>query len=385
MVSSTGNHLVLTTFGESASPYVGAIVDGIPAGLPISAADIAFELSFRKTGRKLVSGRREEDVPEIISGTFYGYTTGAPLTVTVKNSDPQPTLYAEIRPKPRPRPADLSFIRKYGIENWDYVGGGRSSARETLSRVIGGTVAKKLLMLSGTQVAAYLASVGNMRTAFRPDFDQIMGSKKFPTRAASSEMDARFAETIEELVKVGDSTGGIVEAVAHNVPAGLGDPVFHKLKSLLASAIMSIPAVTGFEYGLGFASAGMKGSEAGDSIVLDEGGTLKVKENLSGGMLGGISTGSDIVARCAFKPTSSIRKPMKTIDLRTMEPAEISVVGRHDPVVAVRGVAVVEAMMALVLADQYIVEGLIPASRIDRGKASRMEESWQNYRKRFAQ
>ncbi len=385
MVSSMGRHLVLTTFGESASKYVGAVIDGIPAGLPLSQEDLRFELGFRRTGRKLVSGRREEDNPDIVSGTYNGYTTGSPVTVMVRNSDPQPLLYRDVSHLPRPGHADLSFIKKYGRENWDYVGGGRSSARETLSRVIGGAVAKKLLMLAGTQVAAYLKSIGGRGDNDAVTFSEAMGSKRFPTRARNSEWDAEFSEIISRLFSEGDSAGGIVEVQSSGVLPGMGDPVFWKIKSALASAIMSMPAATGFEYGLGFRSAAMKGSEASDSIVRDSSGDLRTERNLSGGILGGITTGQDIVVRCAFKPTSSIRKPAKTVDLDTMEHGSISVIGRHDPVVAVRGVAVAEAMVALVLADFYLYEGILPSSRISRAAAAEMEEKWKVYMKEYAQ
>lgn len=385
VTSTTGRHFTVTTFGESASKYVGAVMDGIPAGLPISESDFSFELSFRKTGRKYVSGRREDDVPQIISGIYRGFTTGSPLTVVVQNRDPQPSLYEDVRHKPRPGHADLAFIKKYGRENWDYVGGGRSSARETLSRVVAGTVAKKMLLSVGAEVAGYLKSVGECIDNSVVDFSRAMESKRFLTRAASAEMDARFSDMIQKLFQEGDSTGGIVEVIAEGVPPGLGDPVFGKLKSALASALLSLPAVTGFEYGLGFRAAAMKGSQASDAIVLDHSGEPVPEENLSGGILGGISTGKNIVVRCAFKPTSSIRKPARTVDLDTMESAEISVIGRHDPVVAVRGVSVAEAMVAIVLSDYSLYEGIIPASRISRETAAELEEKWQMYKERFSQ
>ena len=385
MVSTMGRRFLITTFGESASKYVGTVVDGIPAGLPISEKDLAFELSFRKTGRRFVSGRRENDIPEIVSGIYEGYTTGSPLTVLVRNEDPQPTLYENVKHEPRPGHADLAFIKKYGRENWDYVGGGRSSARETLSRVIGGTIAKKLILLRGTQVGSYLKSIGNVSGSARVTFQRAANSKHFLTRAVSERIDKRFSNIVERLLLEGDSAGGIVETIATNVPEGLGDPVFGKLKAVLAYAIMSIPAVVGFEYGLGFDGAKLKGSEASDSIVRNSNGTISLERNLSGGILGGITTGSELVVRCAFKPSSSIRIPAKTIDLDTLEDRKISVIGRHDPVVAIRGVAVVEAMVSIVLADYSLYEGIIPVSRIERGPALEMEEKWENYMREFTQ
>ena len=385
MVSTMGRHFLITTFGESASKYVGTVVDGIPAGLPISEKDLTFELSFRKTGRRFVSGRRENDIPEIVSGIYGGYTTGSPMTVLVRNEDPQPSLYENVKHEPRPGHADLAFIKKYGRENWDYVGGGRSSARETLSRVIGGTIAKKLILLRGTQVGSYLKSIENVSGSARVTFERAASSKHFPTRAESERTDKRFSKIVERLSLEGDSAGGIVEAIATNVPEGLGDPVFGKLKAALAYAIMSIPAVVGFEYGLGFDGAKLKGSEASDSIVKNSNGTISLERNLSGGILGGITTGSKLVVRCAFKPTSSIRIPARTVDLDTLEDRKISVIGRHDPVVAIRGVAVVEAMVSIVLADYFLYEGIIPASRIERGPALEMEEKWKNYMREFTQ
>ncbi len=384
MTSTMGRNLVVTTFGESAGKYVGAVIDGLPAGLPVSEEDIRFELSFRKTGRRLVSGRREDDIPEIVSGVYRGRTTGAPVAVIVKNKDSQPVLYQEVSHKPRPGHADLAFIMKYGRENWDFVGGGRSSARETLSRVIAGTFARKLLLMVNTEVAAYLKSVGEISDEGSTDFQGAVDSRKFPTRASSPEMDRKFSELIERLFQEGESTGGIVEIMARGVPHGLGDPVFWKIKATLASALMSLPAATGFEYGLGFGASKMLGSQASDSIVLDEGKGLALERNLSGGILGGITTGMDLVVRCAFKPTSSIRKPARTVDLDTMKPDIISVTGRHDPVVAVRGVSVAESMVALVLADYAMHEGLIPPSRIREEDAVRIEERWKGFMKRFA-
>ncbi len=384
MTSTMGRNLIVTTFGESAGKYVGAVVDGLPAGLPISEEDIRFELSFRRTGRRLVSGRREDDIPEIVSGVYRGRTTGAPVAVMVKNKDAQPVLYQEVSHKPRPGHADLAFIMKYGRENWDFVGGGRSSARETLSRVIAGTFARKLLLMVNTEVAAYLKSVGEISDEGRTDFKSAMDSRKFATRASSPEMDRKFSELIERLFQEGESTGGVVEVMARGVPQGLGDPVFWKIKATLAGALMSLPAATGFEYGLGFGASRMLGSQASDSIVLDEEGRPVLERNLSGGILGGISTGMDLVVRCAFKPTSSIRKPARTIDLNTMQPDTISVTGRHDPVVAVRGVSVAESMVAIVLADHSMHEGLIPSSRIREEEGARIEERWKEFMKRFA-
>ncbi|MDT7894989.1 MAG: chorismate synthase [Desulfurococcales archaeon] len=375
-----GGMLRITTFGESHGAALGVVIDGVPAGLPLSEDDIAFELSFRRPGRLYVSSRREEDKPEILSGIFNGRTTGAPIAVIVRNIDVISKPYEEIRHKPRPGHADLPYIMRYGYENWDYRGGGRASARETVARVIGGVIAKKLLMLTDTWVAGHLRSLGPFEIDITPSFEEILCSRNSPVRACRKDIEKIYEEMIMQAMKEGDSYGGVVEVIARNPPAGLGEPVFDKIKADLAKAIMSIPAVVGFEYGLGFKASRMRGSEASDEIVMRD-GRLRWRYNYSGGILGGITTGEDIVIRCAFKPTSSIRKPQKTIDLRTMQETLISVTGRHDPAVAIRGVSVVESMVALVIADHAIRSGVINPVKLSPGDADKIEEGWRRYRK----
>ncbi|MCI2413812.1 MAG: chorismate synthase [Candidatus Aramenus sp.] len=377
--NSFGKLFRVTTFGESHGPAVGAVIDGVPAGLPLGKEDIEFELSFRRPGRFLVSGRREKDEPEILSGIFEGRTTGAPIAVIVRNTDVISSLYEEIRHKPRPGHADLPFIVRYGYENWDYRGGGRSSARETVGRVIASAIAKKLLMLTDTIVAGHLRSIGDVELNEEPTFEEVLCSKYSPVRAAKKSLEEKFTELVMRAHQSGDSYGGVAEVVVKNPPAGLGEPVFDKIKADLAKAIMSIPAAVGFEYGLGFKLARMRGSEANDEIVLKE-GKLGWKRNVAGGILGGITNGEPIVVRCAFKPTSSIRIPQKTVDLNTMEEAEISVKGRHDPVVAIRGVAVVEAMVSLVLVDHAIRSGVIPPVKLGKEQAKVIQERWERYK-----
>lgn len=376
--NSLGKALTITTFGESHGPAIGVVIDGLPAGLPLKKEDIEFELSFRRPGRLFVSGRREKDEPEIVSGIFEGKTTGAPLTIIIRNTDVISSLYEEIRYKPRPGHADLPYIFRYGYENWDYRGGGRASARETATRVAAGAIAKKLLMLTNTWIAGHLISLGPIELQDRPSFEEILCSKYSPVRASKKELEKKYEELIKSAMVEGDSYGGIAEIIANNPPRGLGEPVFDKIKADLAKAIMSIPAVMGFEYGLGFKAARMKGSEANDEIVIKD-GQLGWKYNNAGGILGGITTGEPIIVRCAFKPTSSIRKPQKTVDLRTMKEAEISVIGRHDPAVAIRGVAVAEAMVALVLADHSIRSGVIPQVKLSSRDAEIIEENWKRY------
>jgi len=376
-----GRVLRVTTFGESHGPAIGVVIDGVPAGLPISKEDIEFELSFRRPGRYLVSGRREKDEVEILSGVFNNKTTGAPISIVIRNTDVISSLYEEIKYKPRPGHADLSYIFRYGYENWDYRGGGRASARETASRVAAGAIAKKLLMLTNTWIAGHLISIGPVSLEENVTFEEILCSKYSPVRASKKSLEEKYEQLIKQAMIEGDSWGGIAEIIARNVPAGIGDPVFDKLKADLAKAMLSIPAVMGFEYGLGFKAAKMRGSEASDEIVLKEGNRLGWKYNYSGGILGGISTGEDIIIRIAFKPTSSIRKPQKTIDLRTLQPTEISVIGRHDPVVAIRGVSVAEAMMALVLADHMMLSNKIPLVKLSENDVNVIQDNWERYKK----
>ncbi|MFP3260373.1 MAG: chorismate synthase [Sulfolobus sp.] len=376
--NSFGKLFRITTFGESHGPMVGVVIDGVPAGLYLSKEDIAFELEFRRPGKRMVSGRREKDEPEIVSGIYNGRTTGAPITIIIKNTDVISSLYEEVHYKPRPGHADLPYIMKYGYENWDYRGGGRASARETASRVAAGAIAKKLLMLTETWIAGHLKSLGPIELNEDVTFEEALCSKYSTVRASKKWLEEKYEELIKQATVEGDSWGGVAEIIVKNPPIGLGEPVFDKLKADLAKALLSIPAVVGFEYGLGFKMAKMKGSEANDEIVLKN-GKLGWKYNNSGGILGGLSNGEDIILRCAFKPTSSIRKPQKTIDLRTYEETTISVIGRHDPAVAIRGVSVAEAMVALTIADHAMRAGYIPSVKLSEEQAKLIEERWKKY------
>ncbi len=378
-----GKEFQVTTFGESHGKAMGVVVDGVPAGLMLSEKDILPELKYRRTGSYLVSGRREEDSPQILSGVYSGRTTGSPIAIVFDNVDAISSLYSDVSHIPRPGHADLTYIRKYGRENWDYRGSGRASARETISRVAAGAIAKKLLMIFPTYVGGYLRSIGPLDSGPLEDEASALDSRKFMTRAPNQQYEDQYKKLIMDAMKSGDSYGGVVEAYAINPPRSLGEPVFDKLKAELAKAVMSLPAATGFEYGMGFGAATMKGSEAADSIILDEKGDLRLMENRSGGMRGGISTGENIVLRCSFKPTSSIRIPAKSVDIDTMKPAEISVRGRHDPVVAVRGVSVVEAMMAITLGDHAMREGRIPMSRLTEELSGTIEERWQEFQAKY--
>ena len=376
--NSFGKLFRITTFGESHGPMVGVVIDGVPAGLSLSKEDIAFELEFRRPGKRMVSGRREKDEPEIVSGVYNGRTTGAPITIIIKNTDVISSLYEEVHYKPRPGHADLPYIMKYGYENWDYRGGGRASARETASRVAAAAIAKKLLMLTDTWIAGHLKSLGPIELNEDTTFEEVLCSKYSPVRASKKWLEEKYEELIKQATVEGDSWGGVAEIIVKNPPIGLGEPVFDKLKADLAKALLSIPAVVGFEYGLGFKMAKMRGSEANDEIVLKN-GKPGWKYNNAGGILGGLSNGEDIILRCAFKPTSSIRKPQKTIDLRTYEETTISVIGRHDPAVAIRGVSVAEAMVALTIVDHAMRAGYIPSVKLSEEQAKLIEERWKKY------
>ncbi|ACP55784.1 chorismate synthase [Saccharolobus islandicus] len=376
--NSFGKLFRVTTFGESHGPAVGVVIDGVPAGLPLTVEDIKFELEFRRPGRLYVSGRREKDEPEILSGIFNNRTTGSPIAVIVRNTDVVSSFYEEIRYKPRPGHADLPFIMKYGYENWDYRGGGRASARETVGRVIAGAVAKKLLMLADTWIAGHLRSLGPEELNEEVTFEEVLCSKYSPVRASKKVLEEKYEALIKKATQEGDSYGGIAEVITKNPPIGLGEPVFDKMKAELAKAIMSIPAVTGFEYGLGFMVSKMKGSEANDEIIRKD-NKIGWKYNYAGGILGGLTNGEDLIVRCAFKPTSSIRKPQKTIDLRNLEETYISVIGRHDPAVAIRGVTVVESMVALTLVDHAMRAGVIPLVKLTEEQGNIVQQRWERY------
>ncbi|MDP8003389.1 MAG: chorismate synthase [Caldisphaera sp.] len=376
--NSFGKMFKITTFGESHGKAMGVVIDGVPAGLPINEDDIYFELSFRKPGNFYVSTRKEEDKPIILSGVFNGKTTGAPLGIIIENIDPMPIHYEEIRYKPRPGHADLPYIEKYGYENWDYRGGGRSSARETISRVAAGSIAKKLLLLTNTIIAGYIKGIGNLYIDYIPEFKEVLCSRNSKVRTIKS-FEKDVENLIENIRKEGDSIGGLVEIIVKNPPKSLGEPVFDKIKANLAKAVLSIPGVLGFEYGLGFNAFKMKGSEVADEIYHDK--DFKFKRNIAGGILGGITTGEDLILRTVFKPTSSTRKIQKTIDLRTMKEAELFIKGRHDPCIAIRGVSVLESMVSLVLVDHMLINGIIPKNRLEKNQTEVIEDRWEKLKK----
>jgi chorismate synthase len=350
--SSFGQSFRITTAGESHGPANVVIIDGCPAGMPLSVDEIRAELARRRPGQSaLVSQRSEADEPEIISGVFEGKTTGTSLAILVRNADAKSQDYAEIADKYRPGHADFGYDAKYGFR--DPRGGGRASARETVVRVAAGAVAKKLIASAfGGRVLGYVVRVGDV-VADVPDPTAVTleDVERTPVRCPDAAAAARMTELIESVRKDQDSVGGVAEIVALNVPAGLGEPVFDKLKADLAKALFSIPAVVGVEYGTGFAAAAMRGSVHNDPFV--PGPPIHTETNHHGGMLGGISTGMPLLLRAALKPTSSLPREQRTVTSEG-EPTTIRTRGRHDPCVLPRFVPVAEAMVAIVLADHWL-------------------------------
>ncbi len=348
-----GEMFRVTTAGVSHGPGYVAIIDGCPPGLPLSVDDLMPDLRRRRPGQsKIVSQRDEEDVPEILSGVFEGMTDGTSIGILFRNKDQRSQDYADIKEKYRPGHADFTFDAKYGFR--DYRGGGRSSARETLCRVAAGAIAKKILGQQGMRILGYVKQIGNV-SAEIPDPTQVTLEQveATPVRCPVPDKAAAMIQLIEEVRKDLDSIGGVCELVATGVPAGLGEPVFDKLKADLAKALLSLPAVTAFEYGAGFAVATARGSENNDSFIRKSSGQIGTESNRHGGMLGGISSGEPIVCRVAVKPTSSLPQAQRTVT-RAGEPTQIAVKGRHDPCLLPRFVPMGEAMIALVLADHWL-------------------------------
>ncbi len=346
--NSFGQIFKITTFGESHGPAIGVVIDGCPAGLEVSEAEIQRELDRRRPGQSTITTQRQEsDKGEILSGVFEGKTTGHPITILIRNQDQRSQDYSNIKDAFRPGHADFTYAEKYGIR--DYRGGGRSSGRETACRVAAGAIAKKYLAEFGVSITAYTLAVGDIYAQQR-DFSVI---EQNLVRAPDREQAERMIARIEEARKDGDSLGGIVEAVVQGCPIGLGDPIYDKLSAKLAYALMSIGTAKGIEIGDGFGITKLKGSEANDIFQMVD-GQIRTRTNHCGGILGGISTGENIVLRLAIKPPSSIAKFQETID-SNKNPASIQVRGRHDPCICPRVVPVVEAMIAITLADSLLL------------------------------
>ena len=355
-----GKRFLVMSFGESHGRCIGAVVDGCPAGLKLNREDIQKELDLRRPGHSGISTeRREEDLVEILSGVFNGYTTGAPICMLVWNKDVRSDEYETFRRKPRPSHADYYALIKYGGFN-DYRGGGRFSGRITAGYVMAGAIAKKLLKeVLGIEIIAYSLEIGGVRAE---NFN-IDDAKKFryqnDVRAPDMKSAKRMKEKILEAMRMGDSVGGIVECIALNLPIGLGEPVFDGLDCDLAKALMSIPAARGIEFGAGFKAAKMFGSQHNDPFTIRDGEIVSEK-NDAGGIVGGLSTGMPLRIRVVFKPPSSISRPQKTVNLEVMRVEELRIHGRHDPVIVPRAVPVVEAVTAIILADHALRAGFIP-------------------------
>ena len=350
--NSFGHSFRITTWGESHGKAVGVVVDGVPAGLELSEEDVQKDLNRRRPGQNEVSTpRSESDTVEILSGVFEGRTTGMPISMLVRNKNANPNAYDYIRDIPRPGHADLFYLEKYGIR--DHRGGGRSSGRETIGRVAAGAIARKLVSKAGIDVVAHVLELGGVR-ASPVSLEEIHKNVDVtPVRCADLAAAEQMLERVRMAREEGDSIGGIVEIISTGVPRGLGEPVFRKLVAEIAAALMGIGAVKGVEIGAGFECAGMKGSQMNDAFVLKDGNVVQETNN-AGGIIGGISTGMPVICRIAVKPTPSISKTQKSVDLSNMEEVDIEIQGRHDPTIPPRMVPVAESMVAIVIADHMI-------------------------------
>lgn len=357
MANKFGKIFSITTFGESHGEAIGVVIDGCPAGLSITIEEINQYLALRRPGfGDSVSPRDEADEAEIISGVFEGKTTGAPIAITIKNKNFDSNNYEPIKNLLRPGHANFTYLQKYGI--YDFRGGGRASARETACRVAAGAVAIKLLEHYGIKLVAFVSSVGNESAKVKSEDIAELREKTYasPVYCPDEKASTKIINTINKVKSEGDSIGGIVGFVIKDVPIGLGEPIYDKLESRLASAMFSIPAVKGFEIGDGFNAAKLQGSEHNDPFV-KSGEQVMTSSNHAGGILAGISNGMPIIGEVAFKPTPSITKPQKTIDLSNNKTVlQLPLGSKHDPCVAIRAVPVVEAMCAMVIADFLLLK-----------------------------
>jgi chorismate synthase len=351
---------VLTCFGESHGKCVGAIIDGCPAGLRLNQDGIQNELNKRKPGTsEITSPRREEDLAEILSGVYKGYTTGAPICVIVPNSEVDSKPYELVKDHPRPGHAGYPAQIRYGGFN-DYRGGGRFSGRITVSYTIAGAIAKQLLETINVEVLAHTVQIGSVKLSKKVTYEDIRRNVyRNSVRCANSDTASLMESEVKKVASAGDSLGGVVECIALSVPAGLGNPVFDSLDSDIAKMLFNIPAVKGVEFGVGFQAASLLGSVNNDQFAM-RGDKVITLTNNAGGILGGLSIGMPIVARVAIKPTPSIGKKQKTVDLNRKRNAEIQLAGRYDSCIVPRAVPVVESCVAMVLVDHAIGLGLIP-------------------------
>ncbi|MBP5366376.1 MAG: chorismate synthase [Bacteroidales bacterium] len=344
----------LTTFGESHGIAVGGIVDGMPSGIGIDTDFIQSELNRRRPGQsKITTPRDEKDLVRILSGTFNGVSTGTPIAFEVENTNQHSGDYENIAKVFRPSHADYTYQMKYGIR--DYRGGGRSSARETIARVVGGAIAKLMLRKYNINITAYTSQIGSIAADKSYNELDLSAIESNIVRCPDEPTAQRMIAEIDAARKDGDSIGGIITCVIKGAPVGLGEPCFDKLQALLAHAMLSIGAAKGFEYGSGFAGVSLRGSAHNDEFYITDNKTVRTRSNNSGGIQGGISNGEDIYFRVAFKPTATILQKQKTVNT-DLEEVEATVSGRHDPCVVPRAVPIVEAMAAMVIADAILME-----------------------------
>lgn len=356
-----GNSFAISTWGESHGAGVGVVIDGCPAGLSINEEDIQVYLDRRKPGRtKYSTPRKEEDRLQILSGTFEGRTTGTPISLIVYNENQRSYDYSDIAKYYRPGHADYTYDQKYGFR--DYRGGARSSGRETTARVAAGAIAANILKELGIAIYSYTKSIGPVSIDYQNSKKENVSVS--PLCMPDLEASAKAEEYLQRMMEEHNSAGGVIECIVTGMPAGVGQPVFDKLDAAIAKAVMSIGAVKGVEIGDGFAVATSTGLENNDPFYCDENGEIKKRSNHAGGILGGISDGSEIILRAAVKPTASIARQQQTVN-KDNDNIEIEIQGRHDPIIVPRAVVVVEAMVAITLVDQ-LFQGM--TSRIDKIK-----------------
>ncbi len=352
-MGNTFGHLFrITTWGESHGGGVGVVVDGCPPRLSLCEADIQPDLDRRRPGQShIVTPRKERDAVEILSGTFEGKTLGTPISMWVRNEDARPEAYTEMATKFRPSHADYTYLAKFGIRNWQ--GGGRTSARETVGRVAGGAIAKKILHEQfGVEILAYVQQVQRIEAAVDPEKVQAKQIESNVVRCPDAAAAGKMIRLIEKMRRAGDSVGGIVEGVARGVPPGWGEPVFDRLEADLAKAMLSLPAAKGFDIGSGFRGIELTGTQHNDPFRMKD-GKVRTTSNRSGGIQGGISNGEVIYFRVAFKPVATVLQEQETVDIK-MKNTTLKARGRHDPCVLPRAVPMVEAMTALVLVDHAL-------------------------------
>ena len=357
--NSIGRRLILTSFGESHGKCIGTVLDGCPAGLELDEKDIQKMLNLRKPGQSLVSTQRKEgDIVEILTGTFRGYTTGAPITMIIWNKDQKSAAYEKLRTEMRPGHSDYPAYMKYKKFN-DHRGGGRFSGRLTATHVMGGAIARKLLKDTiGVETNSYTSQIGKIKMkkeATRKELKLIYTNE---VRCPEENTSKKMKNAILDARKKGDSLGGIIESITTSLPVGLGEPIFGSLESDISKAIFSIPAVKGIEFGSGFSGSEKFGSENNDAYVMKE-GKVFTKTNNSGGILGGISNGMPITLRIAFKPASSISQIQQSVDIKKKKSVKLQVGGRHDPCVVPRAPPVVDSLVALTIADHALLSGFI--------------------------